>query len=329
MEKKKMISGIKPTGKLTLGNYIGAIKPFVSYQDDYDLMVFVADLHALTLPIKPEDLRQNTEDLVAIYLASGLNPEKVTIFKQSQILEHTQLEWILTCNTNLGELTKMPQYKNFLDKNGNKAVPTGMLMYPSLMNADILLYDADVVPVGIDQKPHVDLTRDVALKFNQTYPNTFKLPEAVIAKTGAKIRSLSDPTKKMSKSESDKGTIYLLDDLEVTKKKIMKATTDSEGKIYFDPEHKPGISNLLTIYSALTNRSVDDIVEQYKDFSNYGIFKKDLADIVCNELNILQTKVEDIKDSNLIYRVLSEGREYAETQAHLKLVNVKKKIGLI
>ena len=204
--KKRMISGIKPTGAVTLGNYLGAIKPFVSYQDEYDLNLFIADLHALTIYQDPKELRENTDNLIAIYLAAGLDPSKVKIFKQSDVPAHNQLEWVLTCNTQLPELTKMPQYKNFVERHPGESVPSGMLMYPSLMNADILLYDADYVPVGVDQKPHVDLTRDIAERFNKIYGTTFTMPQAVLAKTGAKIMSLSDPTKKMSKSESDKGT---------------------------------------------------------------------------------------------------------------------------
>ena len=322
---KRMISGIKPTGKVHLGNYIGAIKPFITYQNDYDLFVFIADLHALTLPIDPQELKQNTIDLIKIYLASGLT--NATIFKQSELPQHTQLEWVLTCNTVLGEFTKMPQYKNYIDAHKGQAVPTGMLLYPSLMNADILLYDADYVPCGIDQKPHVDLTRDVAEKFNKRYGNIFKLPEAVVARTGAKIMSLSNPSKKMSKSESDKGTIYLLEDVEITRKKIMKALTDSEGKVYYNPETKPGISNLMTIYSVLTNMSYEEIENKYKDITNYGIFKKDLADIVCNELKNLQEKVNMISDEDL-NDILHKGYYIANSQANIRINNVYTAIGL-
>lgn len=326
---KRMLSGIKPTGNLTLGNYLGAIKPFVSYQDEYELFVFIADLHALTIHIEPDILRQNIKDLVSIYLAAGLDPRKTAIFKQSECPMHSQLEWILTCNTQLPELTKMPQYKNWLDKHKNEAVPTGMLMYPSLMNADILLYDADYVPVGVDQKPHVDLTRDIAERFNKIYGDTFKLPEAVIAKSGAKIMSLSDPTKKMSKSESDKGTIYLLEDVEITRKKIMKAVTDCENKAYYDPENKPGISNLLNIYCAVTGSTIDVAEDEFKNIDNYGVFKKAVADVVCNELLTLQENVKAIQNSELIDFALVDGWERAITIADAKLEQVYKAIGLI
>lgn len=326
----RMMSGIKPTGKLTLGNYLGAIKPFISYQDDYELFIFIADLHALTLPILPSDLKQNINDLISIYLAAGLNSNKTVLFKQSSILEHTALEWILTCNTNVRELTKMPQYKNYVDKHGDKAVPCGMLMYPSLMNADILLYDADYVPVGVDQKPHVDLTRDIAEAFNKTYnTNLLKAPIPILPKVGAKIMSLSDPTKKMSKSESDKGTIYLLDDLEITRKKIMKAKTDAESKIYYDPLNKAGISNLLTIYAAIKNISIEKAVEIFKDETDYGKFKKAVADVVCEELSILQQKIKEINsDPDYINKVLACGTDKAKIHAAYKLNKIYKEIGL-
>lgn len=325
---QKMISGIKPTGKITLGNYLGAIKPFISYQDEYDLSVFIADLHALTLPINPNELKENTFNLLAIYLASGLDPKKVTIFKQSDIGAHTQLEWVLTCNTVLGELTKMPQYKNFLEKNGDKPTPTGMLMYPSLMNADCLLYDSEVIPVGEDQLSHVYLARDIAEKFNKTYGETFILPKPIITKVGAKIMSLSNPTKKMSKSESDKGTIYLLEDLEITRKKIMKAITDSENIVKYDIVNKPGVSNLMTIYSCLTNMSFNEIEEKYKNLG-YGDFKKDLADIVCNELKDIQEKVNNLKEENdFLQSVLMEGFLKMSVKANAKINSIYKKIGL-
>lgn len=324
----RMISGIKPTGKPTLGNYLGAIKQFITYQNDYELFVFIADLHALTLPIDQEELRENIKDLVAIYLAAGLDPNKVVIFKQSDVPAHNQLEWILTCNTNLAELTKMPQYKNFLEQHKNEAIPSGMLMYPSLMNADIILYDAKYVPVGIDQKPHIDLTRDIVDKFNKRYPNSFIAPEAILARSGAKIMSLSDPTKKMSKSESDKGTIYLFDSKETVFKKFRKATTDSEGRIYFNPETKPGISNLLTIASAITGKSISDIEEMFKDSADYGAFKTYVAEVVWEELSKVQNRVELFKHSSYINKVLHLGATKANWIAEHKINYIYTKLGL-
>jgi tryptophanyl-tRNA synthetase len=325
---KRMVSGIKPTGKITLGNYLGAIKQFIKYQDEYELLAFIADLHALTLPIEPKELKQNVEDLVAIYLACGLDPEKCKIFLQSHVMGHNDLSWVLTCNTTLGELTKMPQYKNYIAEHGDKGIPTGMLMYPSLMSADILLYDADLVPVGADQMSHIDLCRDMAEKFNKRFPGTFKLPSGVLSKTTSKIMSLSNPTRKMSKSESDKGTIYLLDDIEISKKKIMKALTDSENKFYYDPENKPGLSNLINIYSALSGQAIEEIVEQYKDSENYGVFKKALCELLEAELVPLQEKVKEIKESKSYNQVLQDGSLSAQQLANKKMAKVYKAIGI-
>ena len=326
---KRMISGIKPTGQLTLGNYLGAIKQFIKNQDEHELLVFIADLHALTLPIDPKDLRQNIIDLVCIYLACGLDPNKCKIFRQSEVIGHNDLSWVLTCNSVLGELTKMPQYKNYIAEHGDKGIPTGMLMYPSLMSADILLYDADLVPVGADQMSHIDLCRDMAEKFNKRFPETFKLPSGVLSKTTSKIMSLSSPTRKMSKSESDKGTIYLLDDIEISKKKIMKALTDSENKFYYDPFLKPGLSNLINIYSALSGQTIEEVVEQYKDSENYGIFKRALCELLEAELVPLQQKVAEIKETQSYKEVLFEGAMFATEITRKKMCEVYTKIGLM
>ena len=326
---KRMISGIKPTGQLTLGNYLGAIKQFIKNQDEYELLVFIADLHALTLPIEPNDLRQNIIDLVCIYLACGLDPKKCKIFRQSEVIGHNDLSWVLTCNSVLGELTKMPQYKNYIAEHGDKGIPSGMLMYPSLMSADILLYDADLVPVGADQMSHVDLCRDMAEKFNKRFPGTFKLPSGVLSKTTSKIMSLSNPARKMSKSESDNGTIYLLDPIEISKKKIMKALTDSENKFYYDPENKPGLSNLINIYAALADITVDDVVNLFKDAENYGVFKRALCKLLEAELVPLQQKVAEIKETQSYKEVLAEGAAFATEITRKKLIDVYTKIGLM
>ena len=326
---KRMISGIKPTGKISIGNFLGAIKQFIKNQDEYELLVFIADLHALTLPIEPNDLRQNIIDLVCIYLACGLDPKKCKIFRQSEVIGHNDLSWVLTCNTTLGELTKMPQYKNYIAEHGDKGIPAGMLMYPSLMSADILLYDADLVPVGADQMSHVDLCRDMAEKFNKRFPGTFKLPSGVLSKTTSKIMSLSNPTRKMSKSESDKGTIYLLDPIEISKKKIMKALTDSENKFYYDPENKPGLSNLINIYAALADITVDDVVNLFKDAENYGVFKRALCELLEAELVPLQQKVAEIKETQSYKEVLAEGAAFATEITRKKMIDVYTKIGLM
>ena len=326
--RKRMVSGIKPTGKLTLGNYIGAIKQFIKYQNDYDMIVFIADLHSLTLPIDPKELRQNTKDLISIYLACGLDPEKVILFKQSDVHEHAELGYIMTCNSYMGELSRMTQFKDKTAKLAEgEAIHTGIFIYPTLMVADIILYDPDFVPVGIDQKQHVELTRDITIRFNNKYGETFKVPEPLIASTGAKINSLSNPLKKMSKSESDKGTVYLLEDLNISRKKIMSAVTDSDNSIYYNMEEKPGISNLLTIMSALTGENIDDIAKKY-DGLGYGVFKKAVADVVINELSALQAKVKEIQSSGIIDKILEEGAAKASYLARKKLSKVYRKIGL-
>ena len=326
--KKRMVSGIKPTGRLTLGNYIGAIKQFIEYQNEYEMFVFIADLHALTLPIEAKELRQNTKDLISIYLACGLDPEKVVLFKQSDVHEHAELGYIMACMSNMGELSRMTQYKDKSSKLGsNESIPTGIYIYPTLMAADIILYDPDFVPVGIDQKQHVELTRDLAERFNHRYSDTFKIPEPVTAKRGAKVNSLSAPEKKMSKSESDKGTVYLLEDLAITRKKIMSAVTDSDTTIAYDVENKPGISNLLTIMSVLTNESIESLVERFNG-QGYGTFKKAVADVVCEELGELQRKVKEIQSSGIIEKVLEDGAMKATYVARKKLAKVYRKVGL-
>lgn len=327
---KRMLSGIKPSGSsLTLGNYIGAIKPFVKYQDEYELYVFVADLHALTVYQDPEELRKSVNNIIATYLAAGLDPKKCIIFKQSEVAEHNQLEWILACNSNLGELGRMTQYKAKQELLKNKeSIGTGILTYPILMAADILLYSPDYVPVGIDQKQHVELARDLAERFNKVYGETFKLPEPIIQKVGAKIMSLSDPTKKMSKSESDKGTIYLSDNEQTIRNKIKKALTDSEDKVYYDIENKPGISNLMTIYSALTNKTFSEIEEEFKDATNYGVFKNAVADVVVSEIMSLQKQISNIESSNLLYKTIKDGYFKASLTAIKKCNDVYRKVGL-
>ncbi len=323
-----MISGIKPTGELTLGNYIGAIKQFIQYQDEYELFVFLADLHALTLPIDANELRKNSEDILAIYLACGLDPNKVVIFKQSDVHEHAELGYIMACNSYMGELQRMTQYKDKTQKMKNDSIPTGIFIYPTLMAADILLYQADFVPVGIDQKQHVELTRDLVIRFNHHYQkDVFALPAPVLPKQGAKITSLSNPLKKMSKSESDKGTIYLLEDVQIARKKIMSAVTDSENEIRYDMENKPGISNLLTILSVLTHQSIDDLQQKYQNVG-YGQFKKDVADVVCHELETLQQKVQEIKNGHILESILKQGASKASSIASQTLQQVYEVIGI-
>lgn len=323
---KRMLSGIKPTGRVTLGNYLGAIKPFVSYQDEYEMFIFVANLHSMTVYQQPAELRKNTRDLIALYIAAGLDPEKVTLFMQSDVLEHAQLGWYLNCMVGMGELSRMTQYKDKVAKGEN--IGAGIFNYPSLMNADILMYDPDYVPTGIDQKQHVELCRDVAERFNSRYGETFKIPEPLVPKTGGKIMDLQDPTKKMSKSdETGKGCIYILDDINVSKKKIKSAVTDSDGHIHYDPENKPGISNLLEIYSILANKSIDELVAQY-DGAGYGVFKSDLAELLGTELEKIQAKYKEITTGSYLDDVLADGAQKASYHAKRKLSKVERKIGI-
>ena len=322
-----MLSGIKPTGQLTLGNYIGALRNFVKYQDDYEMIVFIANLHCITEYQEPEQLKKNLTDAVALYLACGLDPEKATIFLQTDVHEHAELGYIMACNTYLGELNRMTQFKDKTAK-GEKNLTAGLYTYPCLMAADILLYNADYVPVGEDQKQHVELTRDLAIRFNNKYSKTFTVPEPLVAKVGARIMSLQDPSKKMSKSdETNKGCIYLLDDLKVARKKIMSAVTDSVGVIQLDKENQPGLYNLIEIASSLTNRSMENIVLEFHD-QGYGKLKGYVADVVCAELEKIQTRYNEILASHTLEKVLEEGAKKAEKIAHVTLEDVKKQVGL-
>lgn len=324
---KRMLSGIKPTGRLTLGNYIGAIRNFVNYQDDYEMYIFIANMHAITVPQEKAELKKNTKDLIALYIACGLDPERVTIFLQSDVHEHAELGWIMTCNSYMGELQRMTQYKDKTAK-GETGITAGLFTYPSLMAADILLYDADYVPVGVDQKQHVELTRNLAERFNHRYGDTFVVPTPLVEKVGAKVYSLQEPTKKMSKSETNpKGTIDLLDEPSVARKKIMSAVTDSIGIVQFDPENQPGISNLLTILSSLSGESIESIVARYEG-KGYGDFKKEVGAAVFDFLSDLQARYKEIMSSGLIEKVIKEGDEKARLIARKKVSKVKKKIGL-
>ena len=325
---KRMVSGIKPTGELTLGNYIGALRNFVKYQDDYELYVFIANLHCVTVYQDPKELRKNLKDAIALYLACGLDPEKCTIFLQSDVYEHAQLGWLMTCMSYMGELSRMTQFKEKTQNAKDENITAGLFVYPPLMAADILLYDADYVPVGEDQKQHVELTRDLAQRFNNRYSETFVVPEPLVAKVGARIMSLSDPAKKMSKSEeTNKGCIYLLDDINVAKKKIMSAVTDMCAHVNYDKENQPGVSNLLEIMSSLSGEPIDSIVARY-DGKGYGEFKKEVAEVVAKELTMIQGRYNEIMKSGLIEQVLKEGAERAHRIAFKKLKKVQKKMGI-
>lgn len=325
---KRSLSGIKPTGKLTLGNYIGALKNFPKFQDLYENFIFVADLHALTLPIDPDYLRNNTRDLVALYLACGLDPNKTTIFLQSDVSEHSELNSILQNYLYMGELSRMTQFKDKSNKLNQNAIGLGLFAYPVLMCADILLYNADVVPVGEDQKQHVELCRDLVHRFNVRYnKEVFVMPEPIVPQVGARIMSLSDPTKKMSKSD-EKGDIFLLEDLKSIEKKIMRATTDLGSDIKFDKENKPGISNLLTIYASLKDISIENAEEHFKDCHRYGDFKKEVASVVVETISNIQNRYNEIIKSNLVDEVLKEGAKKAKAVASQTLKNVQRTVGI-
>ncbi|MCI9041850.1 tryptophan--tRNA ligase [Dubosiella newyorkensis] len=324
---KRMLSGIKPTGRLHLGNYIGAISQFKQYQDEYEMFIFIANEHALTVPIEAKELRKNTKDLIALYLACGLDPEKMTLFLQSDVPAHVQLGWIMTCLSYMGELQRMTQYKDKTAK-GETGITAGLFTYPPLMAADILLYDPDYVPVGQDQKQHVELTRTLAERFNHRYSDTFKVPEPLTSKVGQKIYSLQEPEKKMSKSEKDsKGTIDLLDDPALARKKIMSAKTDSVGIIQYDPINQPGLANLLTIQSVLSNEPIESIVKRYEG-KGYGELKKEIGQTVYDFLSDLQAKYKEIIASNQVEEVLKQGAEKASRIANKKIAKVYRKVGL-
>lgn len=323
---KRILTGLKPSGELTLGSYIGSIRQMVEMQEKYDSFLFVADLHALTVYQDPKELKDRIKKMVALYIACGINPSKNTIYLQSENMYHTNLAWILECNTYMGEASRMTQYKDKTSKGENVSV--GLFTYPILMAADIILYDTDYVPVGVDQKQHVELARDLAGRFNHRYGDTFVIPEPIVPESGAKIMDLQNPTKKMSKSdETYKGVILLLDDPEVAKKKIMSAVTDSIGKIHYDVENQPGISNLMTIYHCFTNKSITEIEEEFKD-ANYGIFKREVAEVVASFLRDIQAKYHQILDEKIVDQALDDGKNKTMLIAQSKVKEVFEKVGL-
>jgi tryptophanyl-tRNA synthetase len=325
---KRMVSGIQPSGSLTLGNYIGAIKQFINFQNEYEMFIFIADLHAITIK-QDKNLKQKIKSLLALYLACGLDPNKNTIFIQSDNPYHTQLSWILECHTYIGELSRMTQFKDKSKNQKQESISTALFTYPVLMASDIIIYDAYAVPVGEDQKQHVEITRDIAERMNKKYGKLFEVPIPIIPKVGARIKNLQDPTKKMSKSapEDDKGTIFLLDDVNIIRKKIMSAVTDSDNKIKYDEKNKPGISNLIDIFSSLTNESIDKVEEKFKN-SNYSEFKKAVADVVINTLEPIQQKYQEILNSDVIDKTLAKGIEKVLSLAQEKCKIVQEKIGL-
>lgn len=321
-----ILSGIKPTGKLTLGNYIGAIKNFARIQNEGNTFVFIADLHALTLPIEPNDLRNNSRDIAAYYLAAGLDPKTTTIFLQSDVPAHSELAVIMQNFLYMGELSRMTQFKDKAQKMDNEAIGLGLFAYPVLMACDIVLYNSKRIPVGEDQVQHVELCRDLVKRFNNRYGDTLVMPRAEMVKVGKRIMSLSDPTKKMSKSDP-KGDIFLSDDLNVMRKKIMSAVTDLGHEIKYDVENKPGISNLMTIYSALTGKEFAEIEKEFEG-KGYGDFKRAVADAVINEMEPFKKRYEEIISSGLVDEVLRDGAKKASVIANETLARVQKAVGL-
>lgn len=331
MSKPVVLSGIQPSGGLTIGNYIGAINQWLPMQESNDCFFMLADLHTITVRQDPAVMRERVLECLAMYIACGLDPKKSTIFTQSQVPEHAQLGWILNCYAQMGELNRMTQFK---DKSSRHAqnVNVGLFGYPVLQAADILLYQADKVPVGEDQKQHLELTRDIATRFNNLYGETFKLPDPYIAKVGARVMSLQDPLKKMSKSDDNANNfIMLLDEPKKIEKKLKRAVTDSDeqARIYFDNDEKPGVSNLLTLMSCMTGRSIEDIVPEYED-KMYGHLKKDTAEAVLSVIEPLQQRYFELrKDEDELLNIMKDSAERASEKASHTLDKAKGALGLI
>ena len=327
---KRIVSGIKPTGSLTLGNYIGAIKQFVKLQKerkDDEFYLFIADLHAITTRQVPHELRKRTLDIAAMYLACGLDEEQTTLFIQSEIPEHAELGYILQSNVYMGELERMTQYKDKSQK-GESSIASSLFTYPALMAADILLYDADYVPVGDDQKQHLELTRDIAERFNHYYQDFFTVPEPIIPKVGARIMDLQNPDKKMSKSnDNPKGYITMFDDEKMIKRKIASAVTDSIAVIQYDPINQKGLANLINIYASIKDVAIEDIVNQYKD-ADYKTFKAELDQAIVDVLIPIQEKYQALIKSDKLQELLNQGREKAGSYAFKKMRKCKRKVGL-
>jgi tryptophanyl-tRNA synthetase len=322
----RVFSGIKPTGAVTLGNYIGALRNWVTDQDDNDAIYCVVDLHALTVPHDPVELRTLTVQLAALLVAVGLDPARCTLFLQSHVHEHAELAWLMECTASFGELRRMTQFKEKSD--GQEFVSGGLLTYPALMAADILLYDADRVPVGEDQRQHLELARDIAVRFNGRFGETFVVPEAVVPKVGARVMDLQQPRKKMSKTEeSPQGVILVLEDLGSVAKKIKRAVTDTESEVRFEPGAKPGVSNLLSILSAATGEAPEVLAEKY---SQYGPLKADTAEAVVELLRPVQARYHElVGDPSTLAAILEAGAEKAQAIAAVTMDRARDNIGLV
>ncbi len=329
VEKKTLLSGIQPSGDLHLGNYLGAVKNWAALPDEFNCFYFMADLHTLTVRQNPAELRRRSTTQLAQYIACGLDPEKNVLFLQSHVHEHAELGWILNCYTMFGELSRMTQFKDKCAKNADN-INGGLFTYPSLMAADILLYQADYVPVGEDQKQHCELTRDIANRFNNLYGETFKVPEPYIPKVGARIMSLGNPTSKMSKSDPA-GCVFLMDSPEEIARKFKRAITDSDTErcVRYDPENKPGVANLMNIYSSVTGKSFDEIESEFAG-KGYGVFKPAVGDAVIETLRPIREEAERIlADKAYLKQVYTDGAMKASSVARKTLRKVYKRVGLV
>lgn len=326
--KKTIFSGVQPSGCVTIGNYLGALRQWRDLQEDYNCYYCVVDLHAITVRQEPAELRKRCLDLYAEYIACGIDPEKNVLFFQSHVPAHTQLSWLLTCNSYMGEMSRMTQFKEKSKKAGAN-VGLGLLCYPVLMAADILLYNADLVPVGADQKQHLELARDLAIRFNSAYSETFTVPDGYFPKNGARIMSLTDPTSKMSKSaENPNAYVSILDEPDVIMKKFARAVTDSDNRIIPDIENKPGVTNLLEIYAACTGLSVEQAVAAFEG-KGYGDFKKAVGEAVVETLKPIQQKYKEVRsDKAYLEKCFTEGAHKAEYTANKTLAKVMRKMGL-
>lgn len=324
---KRLLSGIKPSGDLNIGGYGGALRQYVKLQSDYEAYFFVPDLHAVTVYQDPRELHQRTRDIAALYIASGIDPDQSTIFLQSQVPAHAELGWLLETQAHVGELRRMIQFKE--KSAGQETVSSALFTYPVLMAADVLLYQATHVPVGDDQKQHLELTRDVADRFNNRYGRTFTLPEPIIQDVGSRVMGLDDPSKKMSKSNPNKNScVHMMDTPEEIRKKFSKAVTDSDGQVRYDWEQKPAVSNLIEIYAVFSEEAIPVIEKRY-DGQGYGIFKKELAEVVVEKLQPIQEKFHQIVNSSELDRILTDGAQRAAETASPTLLAAKKAMGLV
>ncbi len=328
-DRRVSFSGVQPSGNLTIGNYLGAIKNFPIYSEQYKCFYCVVDQHAITVRQVPAELRRRTYETLALYIACGLDPEKNTLYVQSHVPAHTEMAWMLNCFTMFGELSRMTQFKDKSQKHADN-INAGLFTYPTLMAADILLYQTDVVPIGADQKQHLELARNIAERFNQIYPDTFVVPEPIIAKSGAKIMSLAEPTQKMSKSdENENAVVRILDAPDAIMRKFKRAVTDSDASVVFDPENKPGVSNLLTIYSCFSGKTIEEAEKEFEG-KGYGDFKAAVGEVCCDKLIPVQEEFKRIlADKAYLEEVMKKGADEASYFARKTLSKVKRKLGFV